>query len=122
MDTHTQIINIKAKDLRPEYDNLLEWLKDDRHVYIGRDMSFYVAGTDKSKWHNPYKVAKPNKIYKTGKYYTLDESLELYEKYIRESVLLMREIEELRGKVLGCWCKPNRCHGDVLIKILNETR
>lgn len=27
---------------------------------------------------------------------------------------------ELRGKVLGCWCAPQRCHGDVLAEVANE--
>lgn len=24
---------------------------------------------------------------------------------------------ELRGKVLGCWCAPKMCHGDVLAEL-----
>ena len=24
---------------------------------------------------------------------------------------------ELKGKILGCWCKPLPCHGDIIIKI-----
>lgn len=28
-------------------------------------------------------------------------------------------IEELRGKRLGCFCKPNPCHGDVIAAYLN---
>ena len=27
---------------------------------------------------------------------------------------------ELRSKVLGCWCKPGPCHGDILARIANE--
>jgi hypothetical protein len=27
---------------------------------------------------------------------------------------LIAALGELRGKVLGCWCKPALCHGDVL--------
>lgn len=27
---------------------------------------------------------------------------------------------ELRGKTLGCFCAPLRCHGDVLAHIANE--
>jgi hypothetical protein len=118
-NVQTTIVNVKVAELRPVYQNLMEWLKDDSHVYIGRDMSFYVDGAYKSKWHNPYKVAKPRKIYKKGAYNTLEDSLDLYEKYIRNSKLI-DEIDELRGKTLGCWCKPNKCHGDILIKILNE--
>lgn len=29
-----------------------------------------------------------------------------------------RRIEELRGKRLGCWCKPLSCHGDVIVEYL----
>lgn len=50
---------------------------------------------------------------------SLDECLNLYEKYIRGSDLY-NSLDELKGKELGCWCKPNRCHGDILIKLLNE--
>ena len=27
---------------------------------------------------------------------------------------------ELRGKILGCWCKPKPCHGDILVKLVEE--
>jgi len=42
---------------------------------------------------------------------------------------LINDIEELRGMVLGCWCVDHtldealsepRCHGDILVKILNN--
>ena len=26
---------------------------------------------------------------------------------------------ELRGKVLGCYCAPKACHGDVLLEVAN---
>ena len=32
----------------------------------------------------------------------------------------MREIPLLAGKTLGCWCKPNPCHRDVLVKLVQE--
>ena len=28
----------------------------------------------------------------------------------------------LEGKRLGCWCAPKRCHGDVLVKLIEEIR
>lgn len=28
------------------------------------------------------------------------------------------QIETLRGKILGCWCCPLECHGEVLLEIL----
>jgi hypothetical protein len=31
------------------------------------------------------------------------------------------EVSSLRGKDLGCWCKPGEaCHADVLIEIANK--
>lgn len=27
---------------------------------------------------------------------------------------------ELKGKILGCWCKPKACHGDIIIEYLNN--
>jgi len=107
----TKVINIRVSELRPAYNSLLEWLQDPSHIYIGRDMSFYVDGAYKSKWHNPYKVSKDSN--------GLDNSLERYEAHIRSSGLIS-DILELQGKTLGCWCKPKRCHGDVLLKLLDE--
>jgi hypothetical protein len=26
----------------------------------------------------------------------------------------MNQLHELKDKTLGCWCKPEKCHGDVL--------
>ena len=26
------------------------------------------------------------------------------------------------GKTLGCWCKPEKCYGDILVKIIEECR
>ena len=32
----------------------------------------------------------------------------------------MKRLPELKGKSLGCWCKPEACHGDVLVRLLAE--
>jgi hypothetical protein len=75
-------------------------------------MSFYVPGAKKSKWANPFSVKK----------YGLDKCLELYENYLINNVELMNSLNELEGKILGCWCAPNRCHGDILIKLINKRK
>jgi hypothetical protein len=33
---------------------------------------------------------------------------------------LPNHLHELKGKVLGCYCKPQRCHGDFLAKLVNK--
>jgi len=30
------------------------------------------------------------------------------------------EVLKLKGKVLGCWCKPLNCHGDVYVAFLDS--
>jgi hypothetical protein len=32
----------------------------------------------------------------------------------------MAALPELKGKVLGCWCAPSACHGDVLMRLVNK--
>ena len=81
-------------------------------VYIGRKHPLFPA----SKWACPFHIGKDGSRY---------EVMCKYEDYIRNNPILMSEINELKGKSLGCWCKhpdrPNKmCHGDILIKILNE--
>lgn len=74
-------------------------------VYIGRP----------SKWGNPFKLDSLNDT---------DEerarAVAQYEEWVRKQSHLMAALGELRGKVLGCWCKPRKCHGDVLARLADE--
>ena len=132
------VVNVHKKNLVDDgYDDLIDWLKAENHIYIGRDMSFYVPGAIGSIWKNPFRVTNnekpnikikkskmPNTILSKGKLrsskkYTLDESLREYRKYIISNASLMSQLHTLKGRVLGCWCKPNKCHGDVLLDLIN---
>ena len=86
-------------------------------VYIGRP----------SKWANPYTHKDLGKTVAKYKVNSRKEAIENFESYIKESGLI-NEIQELSGKVLGCWCcktpsdgseKSLVCHGQVIAKILN---
>ena len=33
---------------------------------------------------------------------------------------LLARLPELEGKILACWCKPEACHGDVLLRLIEE--
>lgn len=119
------VVNVKVANLRkskPRRENLREWMKDEENVYIGRAGIVFIDNVrfpkESSIWANPYKVGD-----KKGQY-EREESLKLYESYIREKIKgsesMKEELLKLKGKNLGCWCKPEGCHGDVLIKILEE--
>lgn len=62
-------------------------------------------------WGNPFRVGTHG-----DRTYCISE----YRKYILSKPdLIARAKSELRGKILGCWCKPAACHGDVLLEIAN---
>jgi ribonuclease HI len=111
---YPQVISIRKKNLiELGYENLVEWTKNKNHIYIGCNISRYVQGAVASKWKNPYREKKNVETY---------ESLQKYEEYIKNNKNLYSCLDELDGKILGCWCKPKPCHGDILIKLLNEKK
>ena len=72
--------------------------KENYDVYIGRS----------SKWGNPFKDG------------TRKQVIEKYRKYILSNKELLDSLDELEGKILGCWCKPKSCHGDVLVELIEK--
>lgn len=85
--------------------------KGDRYdVYIGRG----------SSWGNPYAVGFGASLGEEQN--DRDEAIRKY-KYDFERNFLQKSKEdalELKGKTLGCHCKPFACHGDVLAEYLNS--
>src|SRR5690348_3020124 len=102
----TTVVDVHVANLRKlGYDSLENWLSQPNHVYIGREMSYMVKGAKGSKWQNKF----------TTKKYGLGESLRLYEENLIKNKDLMANLDELKGKVLGCWCnddknKEEHCH------------
>ena len=51
-------------------------------------------------------------------------TVEQYRKYFYDRMETDPEfkdrIHELKGKTLGCFCKPYACHGDVIAEYLNK--
>lgn len=78
-------------------------------VYIGRP----------SIWGNPFSH-RPGTLarYRVA---TLADALAQYEVWLKLQRLdLLARLPELRGKVLGCWCKPGPCHGDILARLADN--
>jgi hypothetical protein len=38
-----------------------------------------------------------------------------FEARIASDAAFRRAVESLRGRDLGCWCAPRRCHGEVIL-------
>lgn len=62
---------------------------------------------------NPYEIGKDG---------TRDQVCDRYIiwfEFLLKSAVFRRELENLRGKRLGCFCKPQRCHLDTVAAYLN---
>ena len=94
MSVKTRAVNIRLE----KYD-----------VYIGRP----------SKWGNPFKIGSTYQ----GRVLTRQGAVEAFEDWFENSDrgrVLQRSLPELKGKKLGCFCKPKPCHGDILARKAEE--
>jgi len=126
-DSNTNVVCVKVADIRPKYHDLEEWCNDPNNVYIGRKGIVFITRNGQkyryphtdSIWANPFKI--DNNL-------SRDHAINLYRDYItdklRSGQISRNELENLRGKKLGCWCKEKGqntpCHGDVLIDLLKQ--
>lgn len=86
--------------------------KEPYDVYIGRG----------SKWGCPYTIIKDRPTLAKEIVDTKEEALSKYKEYVLSSPELMDSLDELEGKVLGCFCKPEKCHGDILLELLTQRK
>lgn len=74
-------------------------------VYIGRG----------GPWGNPFEIGRDG---------SRAEVIAKYRVWImsddRVAVALRANLHKLQGQVLGCWCAPLPCHGDVLAELADE--
>ncbi len=70
-----------------------------------------------SKWGNPY--SHLDDTLARFRVSSRDEAIQRYEEWIKTQPELMAALPELRGKVLGCFCAPRPCHGEVLLRLAN---
>ena len=76
--------------------------RDKYDVYIGRP----------GPYGNPFEIGKDG---------TREEVVEKYAEWVlTQPDLLVKIKAELKDKVLGCWCAPKLCHGDILVELANE--
>ena len=122
---NTKVVCVKVAHIRPKYKDLREWMQDPNNVYIARKGIVFLSDITSGKkirfppqdslFANPFTV----------KQYGLERAISLYrehlQKQIKEGKITASDLENLKGKNLGCWCDPgNPCHGHVLLEILKK--
>jgi hypothetical protein len=99
-----QIINLNDKPRPPR----------ESYVYIGRRQWCGKELFESSPWANYFSVKR----------YGRAEALRRYEQKLRKKLRanpeLLADLLELDGKILACWCAPEACHGDVLLRLISE--
>jgi hypothetical protein len=82
--------------------------KEKYDVYIGRAVPR--SGLKASVWGNPFVIGKDG---------TRSEVMEKFRAWLQSKPELLKQLPELKGRVLGCWCAPEACHGDILAELAN---
>lgn len=81
-------------------------------VYIGRSCRGMPVGAS-GQWGNPF-------VMKNAGDRERDRVCESYQEWLLQNPSLVEKAKmELKGKILGCYCAPKRCHGHVLAEIAN---
>ena len=103
------VANVSESKIKPGDVALVAWARDSGcFVYIGDRVRW--RQYERSDWYNRYKVEKWGR----------ETAIEKYRNGLLQSGDLLGRIGELRGKVLGCWCHPLPCHGDILCELANR--
>ncbi|TXK92668.1 hypothetical protein BMR10_17640 [Methylococcaceae bacterium CS4] len=95
----TRVVNIKNETQYKSEKSTLTYEYIGRGSYWGNPYSMYEGGEERDEVIRKYK-------------YDFD-----YEKFPKKE---KSEVYKLAGKRLGCFCKPQTCHGDVLADYLNS--
>lgn len=81
----------------------------EQYVYCGRP----------SKWGNPHVVGRCS----CGKVHSRREAILLFEQFWNSdagAMLRVQALQELKDKVLGCWCAPTPCHVQIIADYVNQ--
>ena len=99
------IVNLKGK--QNVYGPSCDFLEN--VIYCGRQNFMGGWKLNKSIWANPFKVED---------YGTNKAACKIYEEYLLGNSDLLSKLPFLVGKKLACWCYPEECHTEVILKTM----
>lgn len=84
-------------------------------LYIGRGRD--PRSGELGEWGNPFSH-RPSRVPGVIVVASVEEAISRYRRWLwdelRAERLPLAQLAALDGKVLGCWCAPGPCHGEVL--------
>lgn len=101
-------LNDQYQHLAMDKTQVVHVNKEPYDVYIGRP----------SPWGNPFSH-RPGTL---AQFQVKNRrtAIQSYREWIVTQPELMARLPELKGKTLGCWCKPLSCHGDILAELADS--
>lgn len=101
---------MKRKPRKQWLTKVVHCQKESYDVLIDRTTPFGNPWSHKDSTLAQFKVA------------TRREAMDAFREHLKANVELQEKIKPLKGKTLGCWCKPgNSCHGDIIAEFLDGT-
>lgn len=122
--THAVLFDSATK---PEFTASLEILSDKIPVRYIKDKITFISNKDRGEyfdtycgrgtlWGNPYAIGADGDRDEVIRKFKYDFDRD----YLKGGTEFKEKLKLLRGKILGCHCKPYACHCDVLSQYLNE--
>lgn len=111
--------NINYRYIKIKITRVINVDKETQYKGLKSTASFEYIGRG-SYWGNPYSMYDYSDIDEEN---SRDEVIRKfkydfdYDKFLKKE---KKEVYKLAGKRLGCFCKPEKCHGDVLADFLNS--
>jgi hypothetical protein len=122
-ESNTSVVNLTIKNIRPTFQNVKAWENDPQNVYIGIQKRINI-GNNANKTFYYLKDSILSNPFKVSQSLSNNNSLKQYETNIRAKIDSDNEFKKylisLKGKTLGCWYKYDKCHGHVLVSIIDE--
>ena len=105
---------VQLRDRMESGEAVVVNLRDDARLVGWAESRGLLIRVDRtSEWGNPFYLDADG---------SRDEVCDAYaDHYLPHKPSLGIQISSLRGKALGCWCAPERCHADELARRANET-
>ena len=90
-------------------------------LYVGRACYREPWRQPASEFANPFSTKKYGREDSTARYEQyLRETTELYEKLDLIATMALERYRAGLEMRLGCWCAPEPCHADIIVKLMKE--
>lgn len=97
--------------IRNEYAVVANLKTDERLIRWAQFENKLVKIDRTSDWGNPFVMPGDG---------DRDIVCDSYAVYLSLKPSLLKKVPELKGKVLACWCYPERCHGDHIARLVAD--